>query len=49
LDRPRGRARGVPVHVVAAHAGHSSPSLTLDTYAHVLVDDREIDGDRVPS
>jgi integrase len=28
--------RGVPVHVVAARLGHSSPVVTLNTYAHVL-------------
>jgi integrase len=28
--------RGVPVHVVAARLGHSSPVVTLTTYAHVL-------------
>jgi integrase len=27
---------GVPVHVVAARLGHSSPVITLNTYAHVL-------------
>jgi integrase len=26
----------VPVHVVAARLGHSSPVVTLNTYAHVL-------------
>jgi integrase len=30
---------GVPVTQVAAHVGHSRKSLTLDTYAHVLIDD----------
>ena len=34
---------GMPVHVVAAHAGHSNAHMTLTTYAHVLVDDREIE------
>ena len=29
---------GVPVTEIAAHVGHSRTSLTLDTYAHVLVD-----------
>jgi integrase len=28
---------GVPVTTVAAQLGHSTKSLTLDTYAHVLV------------
>jgi hypothetical protein len=28
--------------VVAAHAGHANAHMTLTTYAHVLVDDREI-------
>ncbi len=27
---------GVPVHVVAARLGHSSPVVTLTTYAHLL-------------
>jgi integrase len=27
---------GVPVHVVSARAGHARPSVTLDTYAHLL-------------
>ncbi len=27
---------GVPVHVVSARAGHSKPSITLDTYSHLL-------------
>jgi integrase len=31
--------RGVPVHVVSARAGHARPSITLDTYAHLLVGD----------
>ena len=30
---------GIPVTEVAAHVGHSRKSLTLDTYAHVLIDD----------
>jgi hypothetical protein len=30
---------GVPVTDIAAHVGHSRKSLTLDTYAHVLIDD----------
>jgi integrase len=30
---------GVPVTQVAAHVGHSRKSLTLDTYAHVLIDE----------
>ncbi len=28
--------RGIPVHIVAARLGHSSPFVTLNTYAHVL-------------
>jgi integrase len=28
--------RGIPVHIVAARLGHSSPVVTLTTYAHVL-------------
>ncbi len=31
-------ARGVPVTAVAAQLGHSRKSLTLDTYAHVLLE-----------
>ena len=27
---------GVPVHVVSARAGHARPSITLDTYCHLL-------------
>ena len=27
---------GIPVHVVAARAGHAKPSITLDTYSHLL-------------
>jgi integrase len=36
---------GVPVHVVSARAGHSSPTITLNTYAHLLGgdDDRAAD------
>ena len=30
---------GVAVTQIAAHVGHSKKSLTLDTYAHVLIDD----------
>jgi integrase len=30
---------GVPVTQIAAHVGHRRKSLTLDTYAHVLIDD----------
>src|SRR5262249_53536354 len=26
----------VPVHVVSARAGHAKPSITLDTYSHLL-------------
>jgi len=28
---------------IAARAGHSRPSMSMDVYAHVLVDDREVD------
>jgi len=34
---------GLPVHEVARAAGHARASVTLDVYAHVLVDDREVD------
>jgi integrase len=27
---------GVPLHVVSARAGHAKPSVTLDTYSHML-------------
>jgi integrase len=27
---------GVPVHVVSARLGHAKPSITLDTYCHLL-------------
>ncbi|HYT51492.1 MAG TPA: site-specific integrase [Gaiellaceae bacterium] len=30
---------GIPVTEIAAHVGHSRKSLTLDTYAHVLIDE----------
>jgi integrase len=30
---------GVPVTNIAAHVGHSRKSMTLDTYAHVLIDE----------
>jgi len=30
---------GLPVHVVSARAGHSSPVVTLSVYAHVMPDD----------
>jgi integrase len=30
---------GVPITNIAAHVGHSRKSLTLDTYAHVLIDE----------
>jgi integrase len=33
-------AEGVPVTKVAAQLGHSKKSLTLDTYSHVLLDER---------
>jgi integrase len=32
-------AEGVPVTVLAAQLGHSRKSLTLDTYAHVVIDE----------
>jgi integrase len=31
---------GIPVTQVAAHVGHSRKSLTLDTYSHVLIDEK---------
>jgi integrase len=31
---------GIPVTEIAAHVGHSRKSLTLDTYTHVLIDER---------
>ncbi len=30
---------GVPITNIAAHVGHSRKSLTLDTYAHVLIEE----------
>ena len=27
---------GVPVHIVSARLGHAKPSITLDTYCHLL-------------
>jgi integrase len=33
-------AEGVPVTIVAAQLGHSRKSLTIDTYSHVLLDER---------
>ena len=33
-------ARGVPVTNLAAQLGHAKNSITLDTYSHVLLDDR---------
>jgi hypothetical protein len=30
---------GVPITNIAAHVGHSRKSLTLDTYAHALIDE----------
>ena len=30
---------GVPITEISAQVGHSRKSLTLDTYAHVLIDD----------
>jgi integrase len=32
---------GVPVHVVSARAGHSNPTVTLNTYAHLLPGQQE--------
>ena len=32
-------AQGVPITTVSAQVGHTSKSLTLDTYSHVLLDD----------
>jgi integrase len=29
-------AAGIPVHVVSARLGHSSPVVTLNVYAHLL-------------
>jgi integrase len=34
---------GVPIREVAHRAGHARASVTLDVYAHVLTDDREVD------
>jgi integrase len=34
---------GVPAAEAAKRAGHARSSVTLDTYSHVLVDDREVD------
>ncbi len=39
---------GVPVHMIAAAAGHARSSMTLDVYSHVLVGEREIDRQSVP-
>jgi integrase len=33
-------AEGVPVTQLAAQLGHAKKSLTLDTYSHVLLDER---------
>ena len=33
--------RGVPITEIAAHVGHSKTSLTLDTYAHVLLEEED--------
>jgi integrase len=35
---------GVPITNIAAHVGHSRKSLTLDTYAHVLIDETTREG-----
>jgi integrase len=37
--------RGIPVHIVAARLGHSSPMITLSTYAHVLPKTDELAAD----
>jgi integrase len=39
---------GLPVHEVARAAGHARASVTLDTYAHVLVGEREIERASLP-
>lgn len=38
---------GVPAAEAARRAGHARSSVTLDTYSHVLVDDREIDREAI--
>jgi integrase len=38
---------GVPAAEAAKRAGHARSSVTLDTYSHVLVDDREVDREAV--
>ncbi|HYW72027.1 MAG TPA: tyrosine-type recombinase/integrase, partial [Pyrinomonadaceae bacterium] len=38
---------GVPVKVVSEQAGHASVAFTLDTYAHVLPDEREGASDKL--
>ena len=32
---------GVPVHVVSTRAGHATPSITLNSYAHMLPGQQE--------
>ena len=32
---------GVPVHVVSERAGHASPTVTLNVYAHLLAGQQE--------
>ena len=36
IGRCDGSHHCVPVHVVSARAGHARPSVTLDTYSHLL-------------
>jgi integrase len=38
---------GVPVHVVSARLGHSSPSITLNVYSHLLPTSDESAAERV--
>jgi integrase len=38
---------GVPVKVVSEQAGHASVAFTLDTYAHVLTEERETASDKL--
>ena len=35
--------RGTPIPRVSAYVGHARGSMTLDTYAHVLVEPSELD------
>lgn len=34
---------GTPIPRVSAYVGHARGSMTLDTYAHVLIDGSELD------